>query len=191
MKEYTEKVALGGSTIAQFQSRAAKTFAAIGWKLENFTKISISATKAPKDNDDRTHGKVELSFIGDECEISFSLANPPMLMAGNTAKLSIKPFVEQFAKETPDASADNADEHEKAMMEALMAANKREEERLAAIAAREAKIKKIQLIFRSVVPLICGIIGANAGGGQGFLVGLFVGLVLNEILICLWKILLV
>ena len=188
MKEYTEKVALGGSSIAQFQSRAAKAFAAIGWKLENITKISISATKAPNEKDDRTHGKVELSFTGDECEISFSLANPPMLMAGYTAKSSIKPFLEQFAKETPDASAENADTHEKAMMDALMAANKSEEERLAAIAAREAKIKKVQLIFRSVVPLVCGVIGANVGGGQGFFVGLFVGLVFNEICICLWKI---
>ena len=187
-KEYSEKIALDGSTIAQFQSRAAKAFAALGWKFENFTKVGMSASIPQKRKDDRSYGRVDIFFSGNGCMVTYTLANPPALMAGTMAKNSLKPFLAQVAKEVADESANDPDAHEKAMTAALMEANKRERERLAAKAAREAKIKKIKMIFRCIIPVTCGIVGLTVGGGSGFCIGIFVGAALNEILICLWKI---
>lgn len=187
-KEYSEKIALNGSTIAQFQSRATKAFAALGWKLENFTKVGMSASIPQKRKDDRGYGKVDIFFSGHGCLVTYTLANPPALMAGTLAKNSLKPFLAQVAKETADESANDPDAHEKAMTAALMEANRKERERLAAKAAREARIKQIKMIFRCILPVVGGIVGLASGGGLGgFCVGFIGGLVLNEILICYWK----
>lgn len=188
-KEYSEKIALGGSTIAQFQSRSVKAFAALGWKFDNFTKVGMSALIPQKRKDDRGYGKVDIFFGDDGCMVTYTLANPPALFAGTLAKNCLKPFLAQVAKEVADESANDSDTHEKAMTAALMAANRRERERLAAKAAHEAKIKKIQMIFRCILPVASGIVGLTVGGGSGFCIGILVGAALNEILICLWKIL--
>lgn len=125
--------------------------------------------------------------MGEECEISCSLAKSPTMFVSRPAKENAALFLKQFDKEAADPSAESADAHEKAMTNALMEANRFEQERLAAKAAREAKIKRIKLIFRCVVPLACGALGLVTNGFSGLWTGIFIGCIVNEVLIFLWK----
>jgi hypothetical protein len=190
-KEYSENIPLNGSTIAQFQSRAVKAFAALGWKFENFSKIGVSATIPKKYEDDNHSGRVDLSFSGTDCEVSCSLANPPAMatFARKPAKYNVTTFLEKFQEESADSSSGNADEHEKFMTNALMEANRIEQERVAAKEAKAAKIRRIEVIMRCVLPLVLGVCGMNVSGDvSGFIIGGFIGLILNEVLIFIAKV---
>lgn len=187
-KEYKEEVPLNGITIAQFQSRAVKAFASLGWKFENFSKIGVSATIPKTSLNPDGCGKIEISFMGTACEISCSLANPPVLAASRLAKGNVITFMKKWREESADPSADNSDEHEKFMTNALMAANRIENERLAAKEARANTCKRIKMILRCVIPLVFGVCGANSWGMEGFWGGLVLGIIVNEVLIFLWNI---
>lgn len=63
-----------------------KAFAALGWKSENFTKGGISALIPQKRKDDCGYGKVDIFLSGDGCMVTYTLANPPTLLAGTLAK---------------------------------------------------------------------------------------------------------
>ena len=162
--EIIEELPLGAVTFAQYQSRVAKAFLNLEWKITSVDDTRIVANIPNFSAKDKLDS-VALELEGGKCVIKYTPAVPNAFFPEKTTKKTLQtPFKKQFDKETPDVDTDDKARHQVEMTNVLSEQNRRAEEKKAKAEARKRKWDTIKLCVFGVLDLAVFIFGWCAWG---------------------------
>ena len=162
--EIIEELPLGAITFAQYQSRVAKAFLNLEWKITAVDDVRIVANIPNFSAKDKLDS-VALELEGGKCVIKYTPAVSNVFFAEKTTKKTLQtPFKKQFDKEVPEADTDNKAKHQAEMMNVLSEQTRRAEEKKANAEARKRKWDMIKLCASLVLDLVAFVVGWCASG---------------------------
>ena len=162
--EIIEELPLGAITFAQYQSRVAKAFLNLEWKITAVDDVRIVANIPNFSAKDKLDS-VALELEGGKCVIKYTPAVSNAFFAEKTTKKTLQtPFKKQFDKEVPEADTDDKAKHQAEMMNVLSEQTRRAEEKKAKAEARKRKWDMIKLCASLVLDLVAFVVGWCASG---------------------------
>lgn len=121
--EIIEELPLGAVTFAQYQSRVAKAFLDLEWKIISVDDTRIVANIQNFSAKDKLDS-VSLELEGGKCAIKYTPAVPNAFFPEKTTKKTLQtPFKKQFDKEVPESDTDDKAKHQAEMMNVLSEQN--------------------------------------------------------------------
>lgn len=157
--EIIEELPLGAMTFAQYQSRVAKTFLNLEWKITSVDDARIVAN-IPNSYSKEKLDSVSLELEGEKCILRFAPAVVNAFFPEKTTRKTLQtPFKKQFDQETPEPDTDDKAKHQAEMMKVLSEQNRRAEEKKAKAEARKRKWELIKLCIYAVFDLAVFIFG--------------------------------
>lgn len=162
--EIIEELPLGAITFAQYQSRVAKAFLNLEWKITAVDDVRIVANIPNFSAKDKLDS-VALELEGEKCVIKYTPAVSNAFFAEKTTKKTLQtPFKKQFDNEVPEADTDDKAKHQAEMMNVLSEQTRRAEEKKAKAEARKRKWDMIKLCASLVLDLVAFVVGWCASG---------------------------
>lgn len=162
--EIIEELPLGAMTFAQYQSRVAKAFLNLEWKITSVDDARIVANIPNFSAKDKLDS-VSLELEDGKCVIKYTPAVPNAFFPEKTTKKMLQtPFKKQFDKEVPEADTDDKAKHQVEMTNVLSEQTRRAEEKKAKAEAFKRKMGTVKLCVSLALDLAVFIIGWCASG---------------------------